>query len=214
MSASEQKVLTMVAEGKITPQEGEVLLDAMRTKPASRLSLLANPFERIGTAQALGIALVVQAGCFAASRLGVHFDGALDIHVGGRVPSIREALAEAAVGWPVLALTMFVLAKLFRSRGRLIDFVAAIGLARVSTLLNGLVLAALHTAGDRSLTSPRLLATLVVALGGLAWQIVLLYYGTKTASGLTGRALVIALVVGIFAAEAASKGLLALAIPS
>ena len=49
---SQEKVLEMIADGRITSSEGEQLLAAMRAHAGSRLSALLDPLERLGTSRA------------------------------------------------------------------------------------------------------------------------------------------------------------------
>jgi hypothetical protein len=205
MTPAEQKVMGMVASGKITPGEGEELLGTLRPQRPSRPWRRLNPFERLATVPALGVALAIAAASIALGRLGVNFDGALDVHV-GRVPSLPQSALQATVAWPLFALVAWIVAKGLRSHGRLVDFVAAIGVSRAPLAMSGLLVALM--VGASRPHGARLAGVAAIGLLAIGCFGTLLFYGLKTASGLSGARLAVAVVGAAVVAEALSKAAL------
>jgi len=68
--------------------------------------ILFHPFHTIAGARSLvlGLIAILLAGWIGFHQ-GLHFDGVLDAHVGGRVP-LWMSLAEGLIDWLTLALTL------------------------------------------------------------------------------------------------------------
>jgi threonine/homoserine/homoserine lactone efflux protein len=91
-----------------------------------------------------------------------------------------------------------------------------VGAARVPVVLLGLVMAIVAPLSPPGITpdhppqlTGRLIAIAVVGCVTLAWQLVLLYRGFSTASGLRGARRISAFMVGVLLAEFGSKMVLA-----
>ncbi|MBN9161703.1 MAG: hypothetical protein BGO98_38880 [Myxococcales bacterium 68-20] len=204
-----ERVRRLVESGSVAPDEGARLLAAMSEAPArSRLWLLVDPFERFGGGTAAITGALISVLGLAVSRLGVRFDGFLDLHVDrSAVPSLHVALCDQLVAWLLPAVCFWAYARLFTRHVRLVDFVGMTGLARLPTLVSALVLVPLMPAPlpmPPEVTPALLAVALVAVVFGVA-NVTLLYFGFKNASGLTGVKLVggfIGLLIGV---EALSK---------
>ena len=204
----EERVHRLVKEGSVAADEGERLLAAM--KQASARSLLAqlfNPFERFGGGTAAVIGAIVSIASLGVSRLGVRFDGLLDLHFTSAVPPLRTSIAEQIACWIVPALCFWGYARTQSRHVRLIDFVGSIGLARLPLMLAGLVLFPLAPSHISIPPKPTfaLLALVFLTLGFVAANITLLYNGFKNSSGLKGTKLVAGFVGLLIVGEALSK---------
>lgn len=207
-----ERVRRLMESGSVAPEEGARLLAAMSEAPArSRLWLLVDPFERFGGGTAAIVGVIISVASIAVSRLGVRFDGLLDLHVDrAAVPSLRVALTNQLAGWLFPALCFWAYARLFSRHVRLLDFVGVAGLARLPLLIGAVVMLPLmpaHVGVSPELT-PALLAVALFGLVFVVANVTLLYRGFKNASGLAGAKLVggfIGLLVGV---EALSKLLL------
>ncbi|MBW2736832.1 MAG: YIP1 family protein [Deltaproteobacteria bacterium] len=217
MTSSRQRILEMVAKGEVSAEEAEQLLAAVGGKQPSRWRVLVDPFERLGMAFGLGMAALSAIASLALITLNVRYDGALDLHVTAGAVSLAQGLVDQLVAWFGTSLVLWIAALVVGRRGRVIDFVVVVGVARLPMVLGG-VASGLLLADFSQLTTklktqplpPELLLTLVVVLPCLAWFVTLLYYGFKTASGLKGARLVAGFVGAIVIAELASKVLLSL----
>ena len=75
MTATKEKVLELVASGKINAAEADELLHAMQSPRRSVWSLLMNPFETESTAYLVALGGVGMLFGLALSRWNVRFDG-------------------------------------------------------------------------------------------------------------------------------------------
>lgn len=203
-----ERVRRLIEAGSVAPEEGARLLAAMSSAPKrSPLFTLIDPFERFGGGVAAAGGLVVSLASIAVSRLGVRFDGFLDMHVNpGVAPPLRVALLDQLVGWILPAICFWAYARLLTRHVRLLDFVGMVGLARLP-LLVGAVPSVLLFRGVTSppKLTPFLLAVALLALVFVAWNITLLYQGFKNASGLTGAKLVGGFIALLIIVEGLSK---------
>ncbi len=204
-----ERVRRLVDSGSVAPEEGVRLLAAMsEAPPRSRLEALVDPFERFGGGTAAALGAVISVASIAVSRLGVRFDGLLDLHIHRAVvPSLRVALGDQLVGWLLPAVCFWAYARAITRHVRLADFIGMAGLARLPILMSALALLPLTPANPSvpPKLTPALLAMAMLGLAFVVANVTLLYQGFKNASGLTGVKLVggfIGLVIGV---EALSK---------
>jgi hypothetical protein len=97
---------------------------------------LFNPFVRVAglTSLNLGLALILLTG-WLGSWNGVHFDGVLDTHVGGKVP-LWMFMAEGVIDWLSLALVLLGAGRMIsKTAFRAIDLIGTQALARWPMLL-------------------------------------------------------------------------------
>ncbi|MFC1611065.1 DUF3887 domain-containing protein [Myxococcota bacterium] len=221
MSSEKEKILEMVAAKKISPEEGEQLMASIKARPASRLRVLLNPFERLSGRMAMLVAIgVAAAGVLLATVGGVRFDGAFDVHGSGQSVPILLALLDQLVAWPLLALCLFGASLVAVRQGRFVDFLAAVGVGRAVLVALGLVTVVLvpdpAALMDRVLTNsldPVLILVGMAAIPFVVWFFVWLVMGFSTASGMRGGRLVVSFIVAVVAAEVISKTVLYL-VPS
>jgi hypothetical protein len=212
-----ERVRGLVRAGAVGPDEGRRLLAALgqggEAPPRSTAWLLVNPFDRFGGGVAAAAGLVVGALGMGSTRLGVRFDGFLDLHVNrAHVASLRVALVEQLVSWLLPALLFWAYARTVSRHARPIDFLGMTGLARLPFVLAAGPIALLSPDVTRLplQVSPALLAIALLGAAALAWTVTLLYQGFKSASGLRGTRLVAGFLTMVLASEAASKLVLAL----
>ncbi|XXX79469.1 YIP1 family protein [Sorangium sp. So ce134] len=208
----DERVRALVRDHVIEPAEGERLLATMSPRPPRtgwRLAL--NPFERFGGGAAAAAGLAVAALSVAITRLGVRFDGFLDLHTAPEAIPLATALLEQVVVWPLPALLFWAYARLLRCRVRIVDFLGVTGLSRAPLALAAIALGLLAPAppaGGPVLT-PALAAFAVLATLCLVWFLTLLTQGFKNASGLRGAPLVAGLIGLVLVSEIVSKVALA-----
>jgi len=135
MSEVSEKIMDLVKEGRISPEEGAQLLSAMGPSKGGLWQMLFFPFERLSLKTTVGIAFVVASCSMALSRLSIRFDGALDLHVNIAPVIWKVAFMEQVVAWPLTAISLWALAKSFQRQTRLSDFMAFVGAARLPLLL-------------------------------------------------------------------------------
>ncbi|WP_437969436.1 YIP1 family protein [Sorangium sp. So ce260] len=212
MTTPDERVRALVRDNVIKPAEGERLLATMTPRPPRtgwRLAL--NPFERFGGEAAAVAGLAVAALSVAATRLGVRFDGFLDLHTAPQVIPYTTALLEQVLVWPLPALLFWAYARLLRCRVRIVDFLGVTGLSRAPLALAAIALGLLAPeppAGAPRLT-PELAVFAVLATLCLVWFLTLLYQAFKNASGLRGAPLIAGLIGLVLVSEIVSKVALA-----
>jgi Yip1-like protein len=210
MKPSQEEVLELVARGELSAEQADKLLASIPAR-RSRLRILVHPLDSITTEQALLACAVAAAAAFLLGAFGVRFDGALDLHVGAQVALGARAL-DLAVAVALPALVFWAWARIASGQVRFVDFIAAVGLARVPYVLGAPLLLGLGhpTRIDDALRWThehpfQVALTALVSLALLGWLVTLLYTGVKTASGLGGKKLTVAFVVLLIAAEIGSK---------
>jgi hypothetical protein len=214
VESSKQKILQMVSEGRISPEDGDELLAALEAKPKINWPFLFNPFERIGVGVSLLFAALACLAGLGLSRFHIRFDGTLDTHINiNKDVLFTHALLDQAAIWLLTALVFWVIALVMKRPGRFVDFFAYMGLSRLPKVLEGSIVALMYSEGFARIASERVVS--FIQLFGiffdfplLGWYIVLLYQSYKTASGLKGNPLVVSFIIGLAAAETASKLLL------
>ncbi|WP_437487912.1 YIP1 family protein [Sorangium sp. So ce1014] len=212
MTTPDERVRALVRDNVIKPAEGERLLATMAPRPPrSGWRLALDPFERFGGEAAAVAGLAVAALSVAVTRLGVRFDGFLDLHTAPQVIPYTTALLEQVVVWPLPALLFWAYARLLRCRVRIVDFLGVIGLSRAPLALAAIALGLLAPeppAGAPRLT-PELAVSAVLATLCLVWFLALLTQGFKNASGLRGARLIAGLIGLVLVSEIVSKVALA-----
>jgi len=208
MSEAEDKVLQLLSEGTISAQEAETLLAAMRPAKPPWWRPLLDPLElRTSTALALSLAGVVLA--IGVSTVGVRFDGPIDTHFTTQGSHWARTATELACNWLGLALALFLAARVFARRGRLVDFVVLVGVARAPIAMGGAIAAAYLAIANEAPT--RSLSTLGIAaplLAALCWAVVMMIRGFGSASGLRGPKLLVVAISTLLGIELATKALL------
>jgi hypothetical protein len=208
MSSPEERIREIARAQSIDAAEAARLLAAVRpAPPPAKGSLgLRNPFDRWSGEVTSLVGLVVAAAGVATSRLGVRYDGALDLHVVRGSVSIATALVDQLVAVLLTALVVWGAARVV-SRARFVDVLGAVGLSRAPSVLVAVPLALLvpHMPPDPTKPTPVVLAIALVGLVGIVLQIVLLVLGFRTATGTRGARLAASVVAGLVAAELVTK---------
>jgi hypothetical protein len=215
--AHEERVLAMVQAGTISEDEGERLLAALRAhrRELPGWRVLFTPMEFLSTRAAWTVAVIVTTASVFVSRLGIRFDGALDLHRVSRPPAWSVVALDAAIGI-VLTAAVLWLASLAVARGvRLIDFVLAVALARAAQVAGGItawlvIPADIQATVVKALASgtgmdPWLALPSMLVVPFFVWFLVLLYQSFLTAAGLEGFSAGLTFTVGIVVAEVLSK---------
>ncbi|MBX7113626.1 MAG: hypothetical protein K1X64_04765 [Myxococcaceae bacterium] len=211
MTTSRDKVLELVASGKISAAEGDGLLKAMAAPGPGFWHTLWNPFERLSLSVSLALGVAGVLAALVLSHFNVRFDGAFDVHAMNSSVSLSTALIEQAIVWPGVALLFWLGALTLARSARAVDFLAAVAVARLALLPVGIATAPLAPLlpRDVSTTSTTHLLPLIVlvaiALPALALFFVWLYRGFRHASGLRGARCGVAFVTLLVLAEVLSK---------
>jgi len=205
MNEPREKVLNLVASGKISATEGQLLLGAL--KPArSRLSVwLLSPFELARPAQVWLAALLVCGGSLALRPLNIHFDGAIDLHVLETAASWPLALLEQAVAWPLTALVFWLLGLVSRQRAPLLELLGFVGAARTPHLLAALAVSLIRSSAGEGDGGAVGALMLVLVLPLVIWTCWLLYHALRTAVGARGVKLTLTYFAALVLAEVTSK---------
>jgi len=217
MTSEKEKVLEMVASGKVTAAQGDELIAALERPRRATWRALVSPFEWLPMGHALLVAAVVcGASLLLAWLVGVRFDGAIDMHVSGYSAPWLTPLLDQLVAWPLFALVLWGASRIVAREGRFIDFLAVVGVARAPLVLMAVVVVVAfpdpNDLLERAMTNPLdpvLLLVVVLAVPFIVWVFVWLYQGFKVASGARGAGLVIGFVTAVVVAEVVAKVALA-----
>jgi hypothetical protein len=210
MTKTEEKVLDLVSSGKITAAEGDELLKALAARQRPSWRWIINPTDRLSVPQSLLLGAAGVFGGLLLSRWNVHFDGALDVHLGPSSPSFARVVIEQIVAWPLTAGVFWLAALAFVRRARAIDFLASVGVARLPLLAVGAMAAAMKDRLPSRPTevpsaTPALLILAALSLPAVIWMITLLFQGFRTASGLRGTRGGVLFAAAVVLAEVLSK---------
>lgn len=212
MTTPRERIAELARAGRVSEEDARRLLASVEGRGrAAVASWLFDPFARLSTGAGLS---VVAAGVLlqvAASRLGVRYDGALDLHV-GTAPSWAVTFVEVALDLFATAAIAWAAARIAAARPRLVDVLVAVGVARLPLVALGPPLLWLlpdpETLRQQALSGEVPGVALVVGLlvlPFLAWFFVLWFRGFKTATGLRGVRLWVASLSSVLVAELASK---------
>ncbi|MBK7860006.1 MAG: hypothetical protein IPJ65_15560 [Archangiaceae bacterium] len=192
MTASQQKVLQMVAEGTVTPDEGQQLLAALGARRRSAWSWLFNPMAALSTRWTLGLtAAVVLAAAFAPpGSTGAR-------RPRRRAPAERPAAARRAARRAGGALGGVLAHGPDRPRA---DAVVARSMGR-----GWWGWAWLPRRRPGAYLSPLVMVLALVTVALVGWSITVLVMSYRTVTRLTGARLVVSLLAGLVVAEGASK---------
>jgi hypothetical protein len=208
MSEPREKILGLVASGKVSVSDGELLLASLRPARSRLWQWLFSPFELAKPVWLWTLAALVSAGSFALAPLNIHFDGALDLHRLDSAASWRVALLEQAVVWPLTALVLWLVALLTRQRARLLELLGFVGAARLPHLLAALMVMAITASIDLKEDQRAAPLILLTVLPLVAWTCALLVSAFRTATGSRGVKLGISCFAAIVLAEVVSQACL------
>lgn len=198
-----ERVLTMVQEGTLSAEDGQLLLSAIEDSRPDPWEVLWRPLDHLGLSWSLLIATVLVLAGFAFLPFKVRFDGAFDMHFVSSVKLLDVGL-DALVRWPLVALVAWGVAQLFARQGRLLDCLAFVGLASAPKMLAAVVAVTLRP--DRATAGVVwiLLYQITIELLWL-WGFFLFYQGLRTTGGLKGGRLIGAFLTTVVLAEFVSK---------
>ncbi len=222
MTSQEDHVLGMVRAGTISEAEGQRLLGALqaRRRDLPGIQALYRPMDFLSTRGTWVAAIAVTVATLLVTRLGIRFDGALDLHQAIRTPRWSTALLDVANGVLVTGGVLWLVSLAVTRSVRLVDVVLAVAIARVAIVFGAIaawlvlpdarvvreaVLAALT---KNAPMDPSLMFASLLLPPFLVWFIVLLYQGFRSSTGLQGPRAGIAFALGIFVAEAVTKAVL------
>lgn len=217
MTTSSVRIRELVEKGALPPEQAQALLAALNAPSAPRRpSLLLDPLMRFGGEWLSLVGAVAVLAGVALGRLRINFDGFLDMHIGSHALGLPEASVQTLVAWPLGAIALWLAALLAGRQGRFVDFLGAVGVARVPLVIFSLPLAALilidpppvWQPGQMPQLQPALMALSMLAFAGVIWSVVLSYRGFVVASGLTGTRRWAAFLAAVVVAEVSSKMLL------
>jgi hypothetical protein len=192
----------------VAPDRVRARWERVLEKP--RIRALVDPHSTFSTTASTRIAIAVAIGSVLMSAAaGVHFDGALDVHVRTMPPSALSLIIDLAISWLVTASFLWIASLTVGgmpeseepTRASLREFVVAVGVARIATLIIALLSAALP---PPQLLLESLLRGLLLA-PFFVWFVVLLYTGFAGLTGLRGRNAAIPFLAGLVTAEAITK---------
>lgn len=194
---------------------------------------LFHPFHTIAGARSLvlGLIAILLAGWIGFYQ-GLHFDGVLDAHVGGRVP-LWMSLAEGVIDWLALALPLLFAGRFIsKTEFRSIDLLGTQALARWPTLIVSLMClapgfhrftSALAKAVQSAAANPAKIAwpplgmdtavfgiVTVLMLACTVWMVALMWKSFSHCCNVRGGRAVSAFVLCLLGAEGVSKVLLSL----
>ncbi len=205
----EARIRALAKQSRIGASDAARLLAAVKTTPVPPERRF-DPFTRLNAVTGMLIGIGASIGAAVVSRLGVRFDGLLDVHTASAV-TWRQALVDQVAAYLVPAAIFWVLGYALARRGRVVDLLSTVGVARVPPIVFALPLALL---GSGTSSAPHLsiggwLLVGLVLLGSAA-QIYLLVIGFKTATGLAGPRLVFGVAFAMILSEIASKVVISL----
>ncbi len=209
MTSPEDRIKEIVRRRGLEDADASRLLASVG-KPEARET---NPFRRWSGETTSLVAIPIAALGLLASRFGVRFDGALDLHHSAtNAVSTATALGDQLVAVPLTALVFFLAARATSKTARFVDVLGVVAVARIAPTLLAIPIAFLgRLLPADPLAGPGLaLAGLVVlALVALGAQVTLLVQGFATVTAARGRRLALAFVAALVCAEIASKVALA-----
>lgn len=180
---------------------------------------LFNPFVRIGgwASLAAGLAGIVAAG-FVAAAAGIRFDGLLDLHFVGSVPTYIP-IVEGLINWIAIVAVSALIARFFGggSNVRLLDVAGTLALARAPLVLAASIgtLPWIRDAYDEALSAGTSLQLLSVTSGMLigvlailacfAWMIVLMWRAFSITANMKGGRGAAFFIAALAAGELLSK---------
>jgi len=174
---------------------------------------LFNPFTYIAGGKALIIGLCIQLlTVFIGNMTGSHFDGAIDLHVGGKTTLLNDFYMWG-ISVITLILVLYISGLILIKNFRFIDLAGTVLLSRTPYFF--LVILAFFVefpTKEAILTDPfsillniPFLIFASLSFFVLIWTVILLFNAYKISTGLTTSKAVVSLIIAIIIAEVISK---------
>lgn len=176
-------------------------------KTAEIRTWIFNPFVYIAGFKALILGLVAMLITAPIAFYGrVHFDGAIDLHVGAKT-AYWLYLAEPLLAWIIVAITFYLTGIILsKSKIRFIDFIGTTALARVAMLPGAIIslLPPIQHLSPENMTPAMVLASILL-LVPMIWLIALLYNAFIISANIKGGKAIIGFITALVLAEVISK---------
>ena len=200
----EERIRELAKKSSIGASDAARLLAAVKTEPVP-LERKFDPFTRLSAVTGTLLGFAVSGVAAAVSRLGLRYDGALDVHTTATVSWPQAALDQVAA-FLVPAAIFWVVGYAIARRGRPVDMLSTVGIGRVPQVVFSLPIALIGTGSSDAHHLSMLVWLLVgVVLLGTALQIYFLVIVFRTATGLSGSRLALGVGGGRNAAQNAPK---------
>ncbi len=215
MTHEDVQLDAIVQSGRISKADARRLRDAMDGR--SRWQVLLDPLDTLSPRAAWTVSALVVLLSLGLAQLGIRFDGALDLHGAGPRVSWAWSLFDQVNALGVTALVLWVASLIASRRGRLVDTLQAVMIARVPLLVSGVVLVLARPYTSKMIANPgpdaslAILLMTLVSLPFFVWFVVLLYRGLATSAGIRGARAAVVFTIGIIVAEVITKYLIVLA---
>ncbi|WP_149241599.1 hypothetical protein [Dyadobacter sp. 32] len=168
---------------------------------------LFNPFIYLAGIPAMMAGLAIMAVTSVVAFYGrIHFDGAIDLHVGAVTPYWLY-LVEPLLDWLIVAIVFYLTGLvLSKSKIRFIDFLGTTALARAAMLPGALIalLPPIQNMSPENIT-PGMLAASLFLLLPMIWLVALLYNAFVMSANLKGSKAVLGFIIALLVAEVLSK---------
>jgi hypothetical protein len=183
------------------------ILKHITLKSISLNKWLFNPFIYVSGGRALAIGWIIMLITAFVAYLGnIHFDGAIDLHIGAKTSPVVY-LMEPLIDWLIVSLCFYSAALILsKSRIRIIDFLGTVALARATFLPAVLIGLSppLQQLSLENMTAAGLIFSLVLLLP-VIWHVVLLYNGFTLSANLKQRKADYGFIISLLVGEVISK---------
>ena len=197
MTSPRDKILQLIANGTISPEEGDKLLSAIKPEPSFWDKWLLDPFSVMETSAAWLLALLVAAGSIALYQFDIRFLGALDIQT-FKDASLTNALVDQLAAWICMALCFYLVARAAKQKASLLEMMAFVGAARLPHLIAGI-----FTVLAQHYSWAKLTTIFIIPLIG--WTMLALISGFRIASNAKGKSLAMTFFIALSLSEILSK---------
>lgn len=191
MTEPEDKILALVASGKISAEEGEELLNALKSKKKNQ-KFLFNPYEALSSSQLWLIAVGLCLFSIALGQANIHFPSLIEVRIspGKPLPPLM-ALVEQVAAWLIPATTAWGVCWIYNRSIRWVDVFQFIGVARFPLVCLGLYLALfMNQIPEENVSLPNdnlsLIPLLLVSVLSLGGFISMLVTAIRIVSGVKG----------------------------
>ena len=209
MKSAEDRIKDLARSKSLDDEAAASLLEAVRatSKAASRDGgVLTNPFARYSGELTATAGVIVSAAGLLASRVGVRFDGALDVHTTSSSVLWRVAWLDQLVAFPLTALVFWGVARFAARHVRFVDVAGVVGLSRAPSTLIAVPLALLAPSlSPGGAMTPALAVVVTGSLAAIGAHLYLLFTGFRTATALRGGRAVALFIAGVVLVEIVSK---------